>query len=187
MNPTITDRTSRRAAAWIWFAVLFLIIAIPLAHAAVNRWNVEMRVCDGACGTPTIVSGNGEFYVEGDLESDGNLNVAGTSALAGTITSTTGSLVQHRGAQVASATSVTLGVGNFFTVSGTTNITGVTGATAGRKVVLLFSGSLTVSDCTTCTGSVNLVMAGDFSATANDTLSLIGNGTSWIETARSAN
>ena len=65
---------------------LLLSVAIPYAWAKVNRWDVEMRVCNGACGTPTIVSGNGEIYAEGDIECDGNLNSAGTCTCGGAMT-----------------------------------------------------------------------------------------------------
>ena len=51
----------------------------------------------------------------------------------------------------------------------------------GREVTLKFSGALTVFDG----GSMNL--AGNFSATANDILTLRHDGSSWLEVSRSNN
>ena len=86
-----------------------------------------------------------------------------------------------KGSDVASATSITLGSGNFFDITGTTTITGITAKAAGTVVILQFDSSLTVTDGTT------LRMAGNFSATANDILVLISDGTNYYEVSRSAN
>jgi parallel beta-helix repeat protein len=67
------------------------------------------------------------------------------------------------------------------TLTGNTNITSIVASTAGRVVTLLFTGTPTVTD-----GS-NLTLAGNFVATADDTLTLVSDGTNWIEIARSAN
>lgn len=84
---------------------------------------------------------------------------------------------------VASAAAVTLPTdGTVFTISGTTTITSVvaTGWT-GKRVTLIFSGALTFTD-----GS-NLKLAGNFVTTADDTISLVCDGTNWYETGRSVN
>lgn len=92
-----------------------------------------------------------------------------------------------KGADVASANDITLGSGNFFVVTGTTQINTVatTNWTAGSSVVLRFSGSLTVKHNTAGTGAV-IFLAGsaDFAATANDMLTLLYDGTQWSECAR---
>lgn len=86
------------------------------------------------------------------------------------------------GATTASADPLTLPpTGVLHTISGTTNIASITASWAGRIAVLKFEGILTVTD-----GS-NLVMAGNFVTTANDTLTLISDGTNWVEMARSVN
>lgn len=83
---------------------------------------------------------------------------------------------------VASAATITLpDTATAVTVTGTTGITSVTIAPAGRVVVLLFTATLTVTD-----GS-NLKLAGNFSATADDTLMLLSDGTNWYEVSRSNN
>lgn len=86
------------------------------------------------------------------------------------------------GTAVASAATITVPANNeFVQVSGTTTITSVAAAAAGRKVTLLFQGALTFTD-----GS-NLKLNGNFVTTADDTITLVSDGTNWIEVARSAN
>jgi putative cofactor-binding repeat protein len=84
---------------------------------------------------------------------------------------------------VASAASLTIPSGqDYVTISGNTNITFITpNGHGGRRVTLGFSGTPTVTD-----GS-NLKLAGNFVATADDTITLACDGTNWIECARSVN
>ena len=88
-------------------------------------------------------------------------------------------------AAVASAASITLSTAvDCFTITGTTGITSIAAASAakGRIVTLMFQGALTVTD-----GS-NLKLAGNFTTTADDTLTLCCvDGTNWHEIARSVN
>lgn len=86
------------------------------------------------------------------------------------------------GSAVASAATIAA-TGNVFHVTGTTTITSVTIKPAGTFITIIFdSGSLTFAD-----GS-NLRLAGDFGTTgANDTISLVSDGTNWFETSRSSN
>ncbi len=86
------------------------------------------------------------------------------------------------GAAVASAAAI-VPSGNIFHVTGTTNITSITstGIRAGTEIKIIFDGILTFTD-----GS-NLKLNGNFVTTADDTISLIFDGTNWFETARSAN
>lgn len=84
---------------------------------------------------------------------------------------------------VASAAAVTLPTGSdVFSISGTTSITSIvaTGWT-GKTVTLVFQGILTVTD-----GS-NLLLAGNFVTTADDSITLVCDGTNWREVARSVN
>lgn len=85
---------------------------------------------------------------------------------------------------VASAATITLGPqANLWSVTGTTNITSVTAdlSQVGRRVTLVFAGILTFTD-----GS-NLVLAGNFVTTADDSITLVCDGTNWVETGRSVN
>ena len=77
---------------------------------------------------------------------------------------------------VASAGTVTLPSGhNTVIISGTTGITSVTASFPGDRVSLLFEDTLTVTD-----GS-NLKLGGNFSATADDILTLTCDGTNWYQ------
>ena len=79
-----------------------------------------------------------------------------------------------------STVSIPYGI-EFVNITGSTSITTITAGFVGQEVMLTFAGTLTVSD-----GS-NLSLAGDFVATAGDTLSLICDGTNWNELSRSVN
>jgi hypothetical protein len=83
---------------------------------------------------------------------------------------------------VASAGTVFLpNFGRVFVITGTTNINALGNQWRGRQVTLVFQGALTVGD----TGS--LVLAGNFTTTADDTLTLISDGVNWYEVSRSVN
>lgn len=86
------------------------------------------------------------------------------------------------GADVASAAAI-VPTGNVFTVTGTTNITSITstGITAGSVIRIIFTGVLTFTD------GNNLKLAGNMTTSADDTISLVYDGTNWYELARSAN
>lgn len=134
--------------------------------------------------TTDIVLQNDETIdnnTDGTVTITGNLQVSGTNAR----------ILGAKGANVASATNVTLGNdGNFFVITGTTTIDCIdsTGWTSGSVVHLQFSGALTVTDNGTCAG-VNKAMqidgGGNFTSTVNDTLTLIYNAPEWIEIGRS--
>jgi hypothetical protein len=73
-------------------------------------------------------------------------------------------------------------LGQIFLVSGSLTTTSITATgNAGRMVVLISQSNLTLTD-----GS-NLKIAGNFVGTADDTITLICDGTNWFEVARSVN
>lgn len=85
----------------------------------------------------------------------------------------------RKGADVASASSMTLGNdGNFFDITGVTNITSITAKPAGTVVWLQFDGVLTVTD-----GS-NLKLNGNLTTAAETVLQLVSDGTNWYEVSR---
>lgn len=86
------------------------------------------------------------------------------------------------GADVASAAAL-VPTGNVFHVTGTTTVTSITstGILAGSRITIIFDGVLTFTD-----GS-NLKLAGDFTTSAADSITLVYDGTNWHEVARSAN
>lgn len=69
----------------------------------------------------------------------------------------------------------------YHNVTGGTTITSVTASWKDRVVVLRFASTPTFTD-----GS-NLLLAGNLVATADDTITLVSDGTNWIEMARSVN
>lgn len=83
---------------------------------------------------------------------------------------------------VASAATITLPLdAPRVTVTGTTGIASITASYSSNPVTLIFTGALTVTD-----GS-NLRLNGNLVTTADDTLTLVCDGTNWYEVARSAN
>lgn len=90
---------------------------------------------------------------------------------------------QKQGATITAAATITPLEGNYFVVNGNTGINSITASARdkGRIIVLHFSGTPTITD-----GS-NLIMAGNLVATADDTLTMVCDGTNWIEMARSIN
>ncbi len=83
---------------------------------------------------------------------------------------------------VASAAALTLPPGEeIVAVTGTTSVTSMTADRAGKRVTLVFAAALTFTD------GNNLKLAGNFVTTADDTITLICDGTNWYEIARSAN
>lgn len=84
---------------------------------------------------------------------------------------------------VNSATTVVLpNTGNFFAIIGTTNFSLVAYPRTGRRVTLTFTAVLTCTDSVAVNGL--RLAGGTFTTVAGSTLSLIGNGSRWLETAR---
>lgn len=83
--------------------------------------------------------------------------------------------------QVASANTITLPGTNTVEVTGTTEIKKITAGPAGQLARLIFKEALKVVK------GENLKMTSNFEATAFDTLTLISDGTNWLEVARAAN
>lgn len=99
----------------------------------------------------------------------------------------------ERTATLASANDISLTLGvHKYSVTGTTTIKTIesTGVPVGYEAVLMFSTSLTVDDDSGLgTGSKKDIKlaGGDFSATADDVLCLLFNGSHWVEKSRSNN
>lgn len=70
----------------------------------------------------------------------------------------------------------------YIEVTGTTDFGSANVTYAGHKVTLKFTGVLTVFDA-----GVTMKLAGNFVTTADDTLTMICDGTAWFEISRSAN
>lgn len=95
-----------------------------------------------------------------------------------------------KGADVASATTITIADGNYVHITGTTTINHITTTSwpAGSFLILKFNASLTVTHNAGAppanTAAILLSAASNFSATADDTLMLVYDGTTWREVAR---
>lgn len=71
-------------------------------------------------------------------------------------------------------------------ITGTTGIATITdaGTNHGRTITLVFGSALTVGSYPSSGGNIKLSGATNFSASAGNTLTLISNGTYWVETSR---
>lgn len=114
----------------------------------------------------------------------------GDNASSGKVTMDSGRFEEKKGADVVAANDLTLGLdGNFFVITGNTQINAITTANwqAGSKVTLLFTGTPTVKHNTAGgAGTAVLFLAGsaDLVAANNTILGLIYDGTQWQETFR---
>lgn len=85
--------------------------------------------------------------------------------------------------EIASASTITLGEGNLFFITGTTNITNIAVADtiSGRVIYLAFDDVLTVDN-------VHMyISGGSFTTSHADILCLVCFGTAWLEVSRSVN
>lgn len=140
----------------------------------------------------STVSLTSTFYISGAPIAGANATLTEKHALyvASGSSRFLGRILGGKGANVTAANDMTLGAdGNVFGIVGTTTINGIASAgwKAGAIVVLLFGASVTVKHDTAASAgfdSFQLAGAGDFSATDNDTLTLMYSGTHWVEMAR---
>lgn len=86
----------------------------------------------------------------------------------------------QQGADIVAAATITPGNGNLFQVTGNTNITAITANARdkGRIISLTFTGTPTISD------GGNLKLNGAFTPGADDTVTMICDGTNWRELGR---
>lgn len=150
---------------------------------------VDINSATGACLQLTYNDNNGSAAnkVTFDVSSGGDLTVAPsgsdasfTGRLASTPTSSTL-------AAAATAIAVTANVMTITGDTGANTVATITGGLSGQILTLIFVDSLvTITD--DATGNANTVnLSAAFTSTSNDTLTLVFNGTSWREVARSVN
>ncbi len=102
-------------------------------------------------------------------------------------------LLTKQGANVVAGNDLTLGTdGNFFVVTGNTQVNAITTANwqAGSEITLKFTGTPTVKNNTAGgagTATLLLSLGIDFTASATCTLKLVYDGTNWNEVCRSVN
>lgn len=89
-----------------------------------------------------------------------------------------GNVDQSVTGSIASASTVTLTVENVAKITGTATIDTITASTPGRRVTLVFTSTAGIST------AGNVKLAGAFVAAANDTITLVCDGTNWWEAGR---
>jgi hypothetical protein len=150
-----------------------------------------------AANTGTILSSNSNGIAVAALSGAIKFAANGTTedaqfSTAGHLLMTTHRFQLAKGANVTSATNMTLGAdGNVFHITGTNTINNIitTNWQAGSEIILIFDGSLTLKNNTSGGGGTVILLAGgiDFSATSNDIVKLVYDGTSLFEEGRSVN
>ena len=153
-----------------------------------KTFNAGTLVIGTSASTPSIVANSfyrntsdGKLYIGANNGSSWNeILEAGVSGPISV--SNGGNGLTGIGANVASASTISIS-GKIFHVTGTNTITSVSasGISAGTEITIIFDGILTFTD-----GS-NLKLNGNFVTSADDTITLVYDGTNFYETARSAN
>ncbi len=116
------------------------------------------------------------WIFEGNLADGGPVSLPTTGTYAADFDS------QGRGPDITADSTIDLGdSASFFTVDGTTAIANITASWPGRQVTLRFDDSVSIQT----TG--NLKIGSQFNATADDTLTLVCDGSNWFEVCRSVN
>lgn len=192
------DNTNKRLGVGIGSALQTL-------HLGNNAASSNYIRIDASAGTGYFgVDSNGNCVIQAGTANKGVAfyNSAGGSAiinvdsignLTGSALVSTGRIVGSKSADVGSASTITIGAGNYAKITSTTTINYITTTAwqAGSQIVLEFAASLTVThnagSVPANTAAILLAGAANFSATATDTLTLAYNGTNWIEVCRSVN
>jgi len=96
----------------------------------------------------------------------------------------TGGMLEYNNAPtLAASTTPSVTGGNLFLTNSTASITDFTGEQNGQVIILLCGGDATTS----LVDSPPLFLAGAFTCTAGDTITLVSDGAVWFETSRSLN
>ncbi len=170
-------------------------VAILLSGSTSNC-KIHDNIIKGVMRIEELASGwTGNYNEIYHNKLDGNLTVTlvGTASRQwgnrdGTNTLLANRLQPSKGSDVASANTITLGQGTYFDITGTTQINLITstGWDLGAQVTLQFDASVTVAHNQADSGAdvgILLAGAGNFSATAGDTLTLRYDG-KWREVSR---
>lgn len=144
-----------------------LLLNIRIDTAGTVVWGANLTTLASYIGA--VITGGGRIERFPTPDPSAGLPISMTLGAKGTVASVAGT--------------ITLPAGTFIDVTGTNTITSITATNAdiGRLVILKFTSTASLTD-----GS-NLKLGGNFAGSADDTISLICDGTNWYETARSAN
>lgn len=189
-NSTILDASGKtitcKGTRWNFELVDYVTISDATTGTdAMNRNASDARYVEIAGDTMT-----GYLTVGGNLTTQAVFTANGQATFQQNLQMSTARLEANQGADVASADEMLLGDGNYFDVTGTTTINHITktGWQAGSVVVLQFDASVTVThnagSPAGTEASILLSGGGDFSATVDDTLQLVYDGTTFCEVSR---
>lgn len=172
-------------------------------HEGTSRMFIKNGISGGDIGMGTTdldgTPAKGRVVIKGTTN-DGSTNilVGRDSDESNTTTLDTNGNLVTIGEISSTGTSVTCGTGatTFAVTSNTVTVTGdgggntiatITGGVSGQMLTLIFVDALvTITD--DATGNANTVnLSAAFTSTANDVMTLVSNGTSWRESARSVN
>lgn len=151
--------------------------------------NTKLVLRDASSNDDIVLNTGGNSYINGS----GNFGVSQTSPT--TKLQVAGTFASEQGADVASANNLAV-VSNSVEITGTTqiNLIANTGWVNGSVIHLIFTSTPTVKNGQTTSGSnITILLAGaaDFSATADDVLTLmlceVGGTQAWREVSRSVN
>jgi hypothetical protein len=108
--------------------------------------NETLQISHGAAtnSLPGAVISEDDWTIQGNLTVTGNQTFTGNQTVTGTLEAN-GSVIHADGGNVASASNLALGTGNFFDVTGTTNITSIDSVGVGAFATLQFDGALTLT------------------------------------------
>lgn len=155
-----------------------------------NAYTLNAPTYVGDTATCAITSA-ATLYVSGAPIASTNVTISNTYALWIDDGSARfdGRILGAQGADVTAANDITLGNGNYFDVTGATEVQRIlgTGWTAGSLVTLQFDSNPNVKHNTAAGAGyygLQLAGAGDFAASAGDTLTLRFDGAWWREVAR---
>ena len=137
-------------------------------------------VCTQLAGTNVVELSNAtdELIIDNSMEQNSNTgakrDLVVFGAGAGVLT-------------IASAATLDLpnGSDEVFKVSGTTPITSITARRPKRRVTLIFTSTAPMTDSPPGTGNLQLNGMADFTGGANRTITLLCDGTNWLELSRS--
>jgi len=166
---------------------------LKASNAGVEVFNYTLPLADGAGDGIMTTDGLGtlSFVTIETLGDAEYFRLDGTNGpITGDVILSSARIQGDQGGDVASAGTITLGNGNYFDITGTTAIDYITTTDwqSGSEVTLQFDASVTVNHNTGSvpanTAAILLSGAGNFAATADDTLTLVYDGTTWREKAR---
>ena len=141
--------------------------------ATASDWNALL--------SDMVTAIEGSVAADGQTPMTGNLQMGNNKATGLAAATTLGDALRLEnliaGADIASASTVTIPLeGNYFSITGTTGITGFSSTRAGRGVWIKFTGILTLTN----SSSFALPDSANITTAAGDTALFVFDGTNWI-------